>query len=179
MQLQAVDSQHDAVIFQPLILEGAMPREQMAVMLLALSDEDFEHIIAACEGEKTMTLPQLYAFQKISVKYGFPVQIYHREILARISDIFLILIISVCMLILAWSFRVPPHHQFKATWLLAFPIFFAAATGFVEVVRYCTRLLITLLSDALYHFSSIFLLLVFILLFIGVSFLFFAQRSDV
>lgn len=178
MQLQAVDSQHDAVIFQPLILEGAMPREQMAVMLLALSDEDFEHIIAACEGEKTMTLPQLYAFQKISVKYGFPVQIYHREILARISDIFLILIISVCMLILAWSFRVPPHHQFKATWLLAFPIFFAAATGFVEVVRYCTRLLITLLSDALYHFSSIFLLLVFILLFIGVSFLFFAQRSD-
>jgi len=178
MLFQAVDKQNDKIVIRPIPLEGIMPVERQASKLLPFSYSDFELIIAANAGEKTMTLPQLYAFRRIGSQYGFPAQIYHREIFARISDVFLILIISVSMLVLAWSFRIPPHQQFKSVWALSFPVFFAVITGFAEAVRYGARLLITLFTDTLYTFSPVLLLLVYILLFIAGSFLFCAQRSE-
>ena len=96
----------------------------------------------------------------------------------RIADIFLILIISIFMLILAWSFRTPPHQQFRNSWALSFPVFFVMITGFMEMVRYATRLLIIFFTDTIYPFSTALLILIYTLLFIGVSFLFFAQRSE-
>lgn len=178
MLFQAVDKQNDKVVMRPIPLEGVMPLARQASKLLPFSYSDFELIIAANEGEKTMTLPQLYAFRQIGSQYGFPAQIYHREIFARISDVFLILIISVYTLVLAWSFRIPPHQQFKSLWVLSFPVLFVVITGFVEAVRYSIRLLITLFTDTLYTFSPVLLLLVYILLFIAGSFLFCAQRSE-
>jgi len=179
MLFRAVDKQHDKVVLKPIVLEGTMPVEQQVSMLLPFSYNDFELIIAANEGEKSMTLPQLYAFRQRGTQYGFPAQIYHRELLARISDVFLILIISVYMLVLAWRFRVPPHRKFKHTWALAFPLFFVLATGFVEAERYCARLLIALFTDTFYSLSPLLLLFAYMLFFIGVCFLFIGQRSEV
>ena len=136
-------------------------------------------IIAANKGEKSMTLPQLYAFRQHGAQYGFPAQIYNRELLARIIDVFLILIISIYMLVLAWRFRIPPHQQFKHTWTLTFPFFFVLAAGLVESGRYCARLVIALLTDTFYNFSPLLLLLAYTLCFIGVCFLFIGQRSEV
>ena len=178
MLFRAVDKQHDKVVLKPIVLEGTMPIERQTSMRLPFSYGDFELIIAANEGEKSMTLPQLYAFRQRGAQYGFPAQIYHRELLARISDVFLILIISIYMLVLAWRFRIPPHRQFKHTWALAFPLFFAAATGLVETGRYCARLVIALLTDVSYSLSPLLLLLVYVLCFIGMSFLFIGQRSE-
>lgn len=178
MLFRASDKQHGRMFFQPIVLEGTMPVERQSSKLLPFSSKSFELIIAANRGEKMMTLPQLYTFKKESAQYGFPAQIFHREILARIGNAFLILIISVHALILAWSFRIPPHEQFRKTWALSFPVFFAAITGFVEAVRYCNRLLITLFTDIVYPFSTVLLLFVYTLLFVEGSFLFFAQRSE-
>ena len=178
MLFRAVDKQRDKVVLKPIVLEGTMPIERQTSMRLPFSYGDFELIIAANKGEKSMTLPQLYAFRQRGAQYGFPAQIYHRELLARISDVFLILIISIYMLVLAWRFRIPPHRQFKHTWALAFPLFFAAATGLVETGRYCARLVIALLTDVSYSLSPLLLLLVYVLCFIGMSFLFIGQRSE-
>ena len=179
MLFRAVDKQHDKVVLKPIVLEGIMPVEQQVSMILPFSYNDFELIIAANEGEKSMTLPQLYAFRQRGAQYGFSVQIYHRELLARISDVFLILIISIYMLVLAWRFRIPPHRKFKHTWALSFPLFFIAATGFVEVGRYCARLMIALFTDTFYTLSPLFVLLMYTLCFVGVCFLFIGQRSEV
>ena len=178
MLFQAVDKQHDEVILRPTVIEGAMPIGRQASMRLPFSYSDFELIIAANEGEKSMTLPQLYAFRQQGAQYGFPAQIYHRELLARVSNVFLILIVSVYMLVLAWRFRIPPHRRFKHTWSFAFPLFFVLATGLVEVVRYWSRLVITLFTDVFYSVSPLLLLLVYTLCFIGVCFLFIGQRSE-
>jgi len=178
MLFQAVDKQRDKVVLKPIVLEGAMPIERQTSLRLPFSYSDFELIIAANEGEKTMTLPQLYAFRQRGGQYGFPGQIYHRELLARISDVFLILIVSIYMLVLAWRFRIPPHRQFKHSWALAFPLFFVAATGFVEAGRYCARLVIALLTDVSYSLSPLLLLLAYTLCFIGMCFLFIGQRSE-
>lgn len=179
MQLQAVDRRKDEVITRPLVLEGALPAEQLSSMLLPFSYSDFELIVAACEGEKTMTLPQLYRFRSIGSVYGFSAKIYHREILSRVSDILLILIISIYILVLAWGFRVPPHQRFSGGWLLSFPLFFVGISFFVETIRYCARLMIVFLTDTAYPYSTFLVSVTYIILFIGVSFLFFAQRSEV
>ena len=178
MLFQAVDKQHDEVILRPTVLEGTMPIERQASMQLPFSYGDFELIIAANEGEKSMTLPQLYAFRQRGAQYGFPAQIYHRELLARISDVFLILIISIYTLVLAWRFRIPPHRQFKHTWALSFPLFFIAATGLVEAGQYCARLVIALFTDTFYTVSPLLLLLAYTVCFIGICFFFIGQRSE-
>ena len=178
MLFQAVDKQHDKIILKPIPLAGTMPTNRNVSKVLPFSYNDFELIIAANAGAKTMTLPQLYSFRRYGAQYGFPARIYHREILMRIADIFLILIISVFMLVLAWSFRTPPHQQFRNSWALSFPVFFVMITGFMEMVRYAARLLIAFFTDTIYPFSTALLVLVYTLLFIGVSFLFFAQRSE-
>lgn len=178
MLFQAVDKQRDAVALKPLVLEGTMPRDHQASMVLPFSYRDFELIIAANKGVKSMTLPQLYTFRQQGAQYGFPAQIYHRELLARISDMFLILIISIYMLVLAWCFRIPPHQQFRHTWAMAFPLFFVLATGLVETGRYCARLVIALFTDTFYSASPLLLLLAYILCFIGICFLFISQRSE-
>ncbi len=178
MLFRAVAKQHDKVVLKPIVLEGTMPIERQTSMRLPFSYGDFELIIAANEGEMSMTLPQLYAFRQRGAQYGFPAQIYHRELLARISDVFLILIISIYMLVLAWRFRIPPHRRFKYAWALAFPLFFVAATGFVEIGRYCARLVIALLTDVSYSLSPLLLLLAYTLCFIGMCFFFIGQRSE-
>ena len=178
MLFRAVDKQHDKVVLKPIVQEGTMPIERQTSMRLPFSYDDFELIIAANEGEKSMTLPQLYTFRQRGAQYGFPAQIYHRELLVRISDVFLILIVSIYMLVLAWRFRIPPHRQFKYTWALSFPLFFVAATGAVEAGRYCARLVIALFTDTFYSLSPLFVLLVYTLCFIGVCFLFIGQRSE-
>lgn len=178
MLFRAVDKQRDTVVLKPFVLEGTMPIERQTSMRLPFSYNDFQLIIAANEGEKSMTLPQLYAFRQQGAQYGFPAQIYHRELLARIIDVFLIWIISIYMLVLAWRFRVPPHKKFKHTWALAFPLFFVLATGLVEAGRYCARLVIALLTDISYSLSPLLLLLAYTLCFIGVCFLFIGQRSE-
>lgn len=178
MLFQAVEKQRDKVVLKPIPLAGRLPANKKVSKELPFSYNDFELIIAANAGAKAMTLPQLYSFRKHGAQYGFPARIYHREILMRIADIFLILIISIFMLILAWSFRTPPHQQFRNSWALSFPVFFVMITGFMEMVRYATRLLIIFFTDTIYPFSTVLLILVYTLLFIGVSFLFFAQRSE-
>ena len=178
MLFRAVDKQRDTVVLKPFILEGTMPIERQTSLRLPFSYSDFELIIAANEGEKSMTLPQLYAFRQRGTQYGFPAQIYHRELLARIIDVFLIWIISIYMLVLAWRFRVPPHRPFKHTWALAFPLFFVLATGLVEAGRYCARLVIALLTDISYSLSPLLLLLAYMLCFIGMCFFFIGQRSE-
>ena len=178
MLFRAVAKQHDKVVLKPIVLEGTMPIERQTSMRLPFSYGDFELIIAANEGEMSMTLPQLYAFRQRGAQYGFPAQIYHRELLARISDVFLILIISIYMLVLAWRFRIPPHRRFKYAWALAFPLFFVAATGFVEIGRYCARLVIALLTDVSYSLSPLLLLLAYTLCFIGMCFFFIGQHSE-
>ncbi|AIW89160.1 lipoprotein [Treponema sp. OMZ 838] len=178
MLFRAVDKQRDTVVLKPIVLEGTMPIERQTSLRLPFSYSDFELIIAANEGEKSMTLPQLYAFRQRGTQYGFPAQIYHRELLARIIDVFLIWIISIYMLVLAWRFRVPPHRPFKHTWALAFPLFFILATGLVEAGRYCARLVIALLTDISYSLSPLLLLLAYLLCFIGMCFFFIGQRSE-
>ncbi|MGP1593983.1 MAG: hypothetical protein ACTTH8_01905 [Treponema sp.] len=178
--LQAVDRDNEPDSFMPKILEGTISSEQSAVMMLPFSYSDFQLIIAASEGEKTMTLPELYAFRSKSSSFGFSQEIYNREILKRVcADPFSILLTSLYLLILAWALRIPPHTPFKWYWIFTIPIFVYVSAFFVELVRYCSRLMITFLTEYAYSYSSVLVTSAYLILFIMLSFLFFAQRSDI
>ena len=125
-----------------------------------------------------MSIPQLYQFLHIGPQYGFAAQTYHREILARLSDPFVILVLSIFMLMFAWSFRLPPHRQFRSGWALSFPVFVVMVTGLLETVRCGTRILIVFLTEHMYSFSAVILFLIYVLLLLGASLLFSAQRSE-
>lgn len=177
--LQAVDRNKEPEAFMPKILEGAISSEQSAVMILPFSYSDFQLIIAASEGEKTMTLSELYAFRPKSESFGFSKEIYNREILKRVGSApFSILLTSIYLLILAWALRIPPHTPFKWYWIFTFPIFIYMSAFFVELMRYCFRLMIAFLTEYTYTYSSVLIASVCIILFILLSFVFFAQRSD-
>lgn len=178
MLFHAVDRHENILMLQPSVQQGLMPASEQASITLPFSFNDFELIIAANEGEKSMTLPQLYTFRLYSAQYGFPAKIYHQELLARISDVFVIIIISIYMLVLAWRFRIPPHQNFKGAWGLSFPFFCVMAAGLVETGRYCARLMITLFTDTVYSLSPVLVLCAYIVSFTGVCFLFIAQRSE-
>lgn len=178
MLCQAVDKEQNAVVMKPMVLEGVVPAERQTARRLPFAYNEFELIIAANAGEKTMSLSQLYQFRRTGAQYGFTTQIYHREILARLSDVFVILILSIFMLVLAWGFRMPPHRQFRGGWALSFPIFFAMVTGLIDTVRYGARLLTVFVTDYIYTFSSVLLFCMYVVLLFGVSFLFCAQRSE-
>ena len=178
MLFQAVDKEQNAVITKPIVQEGVLPINRYTSRRLPFSYDEFELIVAASAGEKTMSLPQLYRFRHIGPQYGFAAQIYHREILARLSDPFVIIIFSIFMLVLAWSFRIPPHQRFRSGWILSFPVFFVMAAGLMETVRYGTRLLIALFTDHIYVISPVVFFVIYVVLLICVSFLFCAQRSE-
>ena len=179
MQMQAVDRHHEDIILKPAPVDAVSSEASLSSsMLLPISYADFELIIAAAEGEKAMTLPELFTFYPKAADYGFSPHVYYREMLSRLSDVFLILILSVYMLILAWQFRIPPHLPFKARWIVIFPFLFYTASFFVETIRYGFRLLVTMLTDYIGGYTSLTVFAAFVLLFMGLSFSFFAQRAD-
>lgn len=177
--LTTVDRNKANTAVLPISIKGVDPIETYGESIsLPLSLPMLKIIITAAKGEKAMTLPQLYKFCTLTYTYGFHQKIYMSELLFRLTNIFLILIIAIYMLTFAWRLRTPPHTVFQVQWFFIFPLLFYGMWTFIKISQYILRLIIVFLVDISFLYAVVILFTVSVILFITVSFLFVAQRSD-
>lgn len=176
--LRSIDRQHEGDgIFSNTI--SGLPTEQDLIMqVLDMPYKDFSLVVSANNGLETMQLIEIMKFITKAERYGFSKEPLFVELLNRLSEPFILMILSVFSLILAWRFRIAQNRIFKAWWIMAVPVFPFVSLYTVTFIRYCTRVCNSLVVK-LFPSYSIFLILggLFILLF-GVSIYFFSQRSE-
>jgi lipopolysaccharide export LptBFGC system permease protein LptF len=140
--------------------------------------KDFNLIVTANRGPESMSLLDLFAFVGKAEQYGFSRDLYLAEMIERLSEPFLMLIMSVLALILGWKFKLGQHTLFKAWWVLIVPLFPLLSLYAIETVRYLARLCIVVSLSLQQEYPLPLMLGFLALLFAGLSVYFFAQRSD-
>ncbi len=176
--LQSVDRSGERRKQGPVVLAGKPESRDMSVLLLDLPYRDFSLIVSANRGADSMNMVELIRFYDRAEHYGFEPGIYLREVILRLSEPFILLILSVMALVAGWKYRLGSGVLFKAWWLLLVPLFSVVSHLVIQTVRFFTGLCIhyfVLTAPAL----AMLLTLVFLALcFTAASLYFFAQRSD-
>lgn len=125
-----------------------------------------------------MSLIDLFRFMEKAEKYGFSRTECLREMIDRLADPFLMLIISIYALTLGWKYRLGKNVLFKAWWILTIPLFPLLSLFIIGVVRYLSRIC-SIIFVGLVPQNPVLLMLIFLALcFTGMSVFFFSQRSD-
>jgi hypothetical protein len=170
------DTAGDDVV--PTVLAGTVSEADRNILLLDMPYRDFALIVRAGKGPSAMNLPELFSFYPLARQYGFNRESYLREILVRLVDPFLLLILSVYMLVLAWKLALRPNVLFKAWWVVALPAIPALALYGVEVVRHLALLVIDGFIALVPATPIPAVLLLLAVWFLGASVYFFSQRSE-
>lgn len=176
--LQSVHRSERDRMVRPHVVAGTVPEEEQVWFILQMPYSDFHLLVAASRGEKAMSLPQLYRFSLIAETYGHHPSVYMMELLGRLADPFLILIISVLALTLGWKYRLDIGMSFKAWWILAVPLFPLLAYYLVELIRYLGQVAIAALVGIKPELALLSTLLFLVFWLFAVSVYFTAQRSE-
>jgi hypothetical protein len=155
-----------------------MPDSGWSLLVLDMDYRDFSMIVGANNGPAAMSLLDLYLFSSRAQTYGFSPAAYQREMLRRLGDPFLLLILSVFVLIFGWKFRLDREIPFKAWWILSVPLFPAISMFCVEILRYLAGLCVHVCVALFPSIAPVVVLAGFAVCFFVVSFCFLAQRSD-
>lgn len=176
--LHSVDRAKEGHDIWPALVAGNMPDSNRSILVLDMDYRDFSMIVGANNGPAAMSLLDLYSFSSRARTYGFSPAVYQREMLRRLADPFLLLILSVLVLIFGWRFRLDGDVPFKAWWILAVPLFPAISMVCVEVLRYLAGLCVHACVALFPALAPVGVLAGFAVCFLVVSFCFLAQRSD-
>ncbi len=176
--LQSVDRDQSSVKLGPVMVSGRLDENSSTALLLQMPFKEFSLIVAANNGPEGMSLPQLYRFTQIAEKYGFHPSLYMMALLGRLSDPFLILIISIYALTLGWKYRLGAGVFFKAWWILVVPLFPVLTYFLVEIVRYLSRLAVAAFVGIRPALALVFMLS-FLTLWLMIAAVYFtSQRSE-
>lgn len=176
--LHAVDRNRIGGDILPEVVEGEVPPQERSVLLLDMPYADLDLVIAANRGPAGMSLPEMLKFSASAEKYGFSRDLYQREILNRVAEPFLVLILSIYALILGWKYRLGKGVFFRAWWALAIPLFPVVSLFVIETLRYLARLFIAAFVSLVPRNGLVPTLIFLTVSFLAVSFAFFSQRSD-
>ena len=176
--LHAVDRKNKGIETLPTVKSGVVPEKERNVLVLEMPYKDFSVIVAANRGIPSMSLFELINFSKKAETYGFSTNAMLCELINRLANPFLLLIVCVYALILSWRFRLAPKAFFKAWWILAVPLFPLLSWYGIQALQYITRLVIVLVVDLVPQNPVLLVLALLSLWFIVVSVYFFSQRAD-
>ncbi len=176
--LRSVDRDRREIEVIPQILEGAMSEADSYSVLLEMPYRELNAVIAANRGFDTMTLAELTGFADRADRYGFSSRAVITHMLARFSDPFLVLVISILALTLGWKYRMEPYSFFKAWWVLVLPLIPFVLMMTIGVVRYIARLVITVFVYRSPAMAMVFTLGTLSLSFIFSCLYFWGQRSE-
>ena len=176
--LHAVDRTNKGIETLPTIRFGAVPEGERNVLVLEMPYKDFSLIVAANRGITSMSLFDLINFEKKAETYGFSTNALLCELINRLANPFLMLIVCVYALILSWRFRLAPKAFFKAWWILAVPLFPLLAFYAIQSLQYITRTVIVMVVHLVPQNPVLLVLALLSLWFIVVSLYFFSQRAD-
>jgi hypothetical protein len=176
--LRSVDRAKSDTEIGPSVLEGTVPENEKSILVLDMDFRDFDMIVAANRGPQAMSIIDLWLFAPKAETYGFSRTVYLREILDRLADPFLMLIVALYALIIGWKFRLGKNIPFKFWWIVSIPVFFAVSFLAVSFARYvvglCIAAIVTLAPGA----AVPLLLATLAVWFVGASIHFLFQRSD-
>ncbi len=162
----------------PVVIAGEVPEMQKNILQLDLPYADFNLIVTANKGPAAMSLIDLFLFTDKAEKYGFSRTVYLSELIGRLSDPFLMLIVSIYVLILGWRYRLGKNVLFKAWWLLTIPLFPMFSLFLIETVTYFSHQFIAVFVNLVPQNPLVLMLGILSLCFVVISIYFFSQRSD-
>lgn len=176
--LRSVNRTIEGADILPVVISGKVPEIEKSILRLNMSFSDFNLIVAANNGAASLSLIELIKFCDLAEKYGFSRTQYQIEMIDRLADPFLMLIVSIYALILGWKYRLGKNVLFKAWWILVVPLFPIISLFLIETIRYISKLCIVLFVRFFPQNPALFMLIFLAIWFAGASFYFFSQRSD-
>jgi len=175
--LRAVSRDNAGVEIVPTVISGTVSPEELRLLVLDVPYADFSLLVQANRGAASLPLLSLFRFVEKAETYGFSRDLYLAELIARLSDPFLMLIVSIYALVLGWKYCLAQNAFFKAWWILAVPLFPVLSLFAIGTVRYLSRLCIVVFIGIVPQ-NPVLLMLVFLSLsFAAMSVYFFSQRS--
>jgi len=176
--LRAVDRTRRDVGTAPAIIGGEASERDLGVLVLDMPYADFSMATLANGGSAHMDLGDLMRFVDRADRYGFSSRVFLREIIMRLADPFIVLIVAMFMLTLGWKYRLVGNVYFRAWWILPLPALPFILAGFLESARYFTALFVAVFVGATPAASPFLSLLFLAAGFIATTALFFSQRSE-
>lgn len=140
LQICSVDRYSEEKNVYPKVLSGELPRENAHNILLPMTMTDFILIEKSISGPSAMKISDLYYFSLIAEKYGLKKEAYLSEVLYRLTEPLLLLIVSLLVLILAWRFRVSPGRRLNKRLFLFSPLCPFLSYILMETLRYIFKL---------------------------------------
>ena len=140
LQICSVDRYSEENTVYPKVLSGEIPRENAHNILLPMTMIDFILIEKSISGPSAMKISDLYYFSLIAEKYGLKKEAYLSEVLYRLTEPLLLLIVSLLVLILAWRFRVSPGRRLNKRLFLFSPLCPFLSYILMEALRYIFKL---------------------------------------
>ena len=140
LQICSVDRYSEEKNVYPKVLSGELPRENAYNILLPMTMTDFILIEKSISGPSAMKISDLYYFSLIAEKYGLKKEAYLSEVLYRLTEPLLLLIVSLLVLILAWRFRVSPGRRLNKRLFLFSPLCPFLSYILMETLRYIFKL---------------------------------------
>ena len=139
---------------------------------------DFSLVLDANKGLDSMSVLDLLKFAPKADSYGFSGKKIQCELINRLADPFLTLILSIYALIIAWRFRLASNVLFKAWWVIFIPLFPLFSIFAIELIQYASRLCVVAVVRIIPSNPVLLVLLLLSIWFVGVSVYFFSQRSE-
>ena len=139
---------------------------------------DFTRATLANRGFESMDLADLMRFADTAERYGFSGEGFMREIIMRLSEPFIVLIVAIFMITMGWKYRLSPNSFFKAWWILPLPALPVVLEGVLESVRYFIALFVAVFVGIAPSFALLLTLALLVTAFIASTVFFFSQRSD-
>lgn len=140
LQICSVDRYSEENTVYPKVLSGEIPRENAHNILLPMTMTDFILIEKSISGPSAMKISDLYYFSLIAEKYGLKKEAYLSEVLYRLTEPLLLLIVSLLVLILAWRFRVSPGRRLNKRLFLFSSLCPFLSYILMETLRYIFKL---------------------------------------
>ena len=140
LQICSVDRYSEENTVYPKVLTGELPGENVHNILLPMTMADFILIEKSVSGPSAMKISDLYYFSLIAEKYGLKKEAYLSEVLYRLTEPLLLLIVSLLVLILAWRFRVSPGRRLNKRLFLFSPLCPFLSYILMETLRYIFKL---------------------------------------
>ena len=140
LQICSVDRYSEENTVYPKVLSGEIPRENAHNILLPMTMTDFLLIEKSISGPSAMKISDLYYFSLIAEKYGLKKEAYLSEVLYRLTEPLLLLIVSLLALILTWRFRVSPGRRLNKRLFLFSPLCPFLSYILMETLRYVFKL---------------------------------------
>ncbi|UTC64876.1 hypothetical protein E4O00_01230 [Treponema sp. OMZ 788] len=178
LQICSVDRYSSENTICPKVLSGELPEKNMHNIFLPMTMQDFILIEKSVSGPSFMKISDLYYFSLISEKYGLKKEAYLSEVLYRLTEPLLLLIVSLIVLILAWRFRVSPGRRLNKRMFLFVPLCPFLSYILMETFRYLFKLQIAFFVCLTPRYVSliVFSVPVIALIFLIISLLY--QRSE-